>query len=121
MPIGYYTGRRGFVGFLKSLADDAGVARSAVIPAFTQVDSTGAPVGGVTGGTVASVRAITPSDSTVVTTNYLRIGGAGNLALKGTSDGAAVTIAVTAGEYVPFSSGNVMATNTTATGIVAFG
>jgi hypothetical protein len=57
----------------------------------------------------------------VVSAQYLRVGVAGNLALKGSADASAVTIPVTAGEYVPFNSGQVMATNTTATGIVAFG
>lgn len=53
---------------------------------------------------------------------YLRIGVAGNLVLKSATPGAVVTsaMAVTAGEYVPFGSGYIMATNTTASSIVAF-
>lgn len=42
MAISFHTGRRGFIGFLKSLTDAEGNPRNGVIPAFTQVDSTGA-------------------------------------------------------------------------------
>jgi hypothetical protein len=70
------------------------------------------------GGPV-SYQAITPSDTALVGGyQFLRVGVAGNLAIKGVNDAAAVTLAVTAGEYVPFSAGYVMATNTTATGVV---
>ena len=62
---------------------------------------------------------ITPSDSALITNlQYIRVGGAGNLVIKGI-DGTVQTLAVTAGEYVPFGSGYVMAA-TTATGLVAF-
>jgi hypothetical protein len=65
---------------------------------------------------------ITPSDTTLLQGyQWLRIGGAGNLVLKGSDSGAVATaaIAVTAGEYVPFGAGYVMAA-TTATGIQGF-
>lgn len=66
--------------------------------------------------------AVTPSDTVAVTgVQWLRIGAAGNLALQGIATGSTpVTMAVTAGEYVPFGNGLVMATGTTATGIIAF-
>lgn len=64
--------------------------------------------------------AVTPSNVTVISgASFLRCAGAGNLVLRGVSDGSSVTIAVNAGEYVPFGTGKVLAT-TTATGIVAF-
>lgn len=62
---------------------------------------------------------VTPNDSTLLQgLQFLRIGGAGNLVLK-SAEGptATVTLAVTAGEYVPFGAGYVMAAST-ATGIV---
>lgn len=66
--------------------------------------------------------AITPSDSTLLTGyQFLRIGVAGNISIKPTVGGTAVVIVVTTGEYFPFGTGVVMATNTTATGIVAIG
>lgn len=65
--------------------------------------------------------AITPNDNTRLEGwRFLRIGGAGNLVLKGASpDADTVTLAVSAGEYVPFGAGVVMAA-TTATSIVGF-
>lgn len=65
---------------------------------------------------------VVPSDGTLLKNlEYLRIGGAGNLVLKGRSASAPTSaIAVAAGEYVPFGDGYVMAA-TTATGIVGFG
>lgn len=77
---------------------------------------------GGTDGNPTSFEDIVPSDTNLIAgVEYLRIGGAGNLALKGPNDVAACTpMAVTAGEYVPFGSGYVMATGTTASAIVAF-
>jgi hypothetical protein len=79
---------------------------------------------------VASTKANAPSQFFDVTPNdaklleglqWLRITGAGNLLLKSASGPtASVTIAVAAGEYVPFGAGYVMAA-TTATGIQAMG
>lgn len=63
---------------------------------------------------------VTPSDSNVLANlSWLRIGGAGNLVIEGVN-GVEVTLAVPAGEYVPFTGGKVKIA-TTATGIVAFG
>lgn len=65
---------------------------------------------------------IVPSDVTLLKNlQYLRIGGAGNLVLKGRGASApTASIAVAAGEYVPFGDGYVMAA-TTATAIVGIG
>jgi hypothetical protein len=68
--------------------------------------------------------AVTPNDGTDVTltaTKGLWVGGAGNVAVKGAGDSVAVTLAaVPAGTYLPGSFSRVMATNTTATLIIAF-
>lgn len=62
------------------------------------------------------VAAVTPSDDNWYdNVKWLRVGGAGNLVIKG-DGGSTVTIAVAAGEYVPFVGGRVMAA-TTATSI----
>lgn len=64
---------------------------------------------------------ITPSDSVAVadTLRALYIGGAGNVAIKATTDSTAVTfVGVPAGSILPVSANYVMATNTTATNIV---
>jgi len=72
MALSYHTGRRGFLGFLKTgLTDGDGVARTGVIPAFTQVDSAGVEV---SAGTTASPsftagsRVLTPVTGTVANT-----------------------------------------------------
>lgn len=64
--------------------------------------------------------AVTTSDSTVYdpTPKGLFIGGAGNIALMG-DDGVSVTFAVTAGQFLPLCPTRILATGTTATGIVA--
>lgn len=64
---------------------------------------------------------ITPSDDTLLSgIQFIRVGGAGNIALKGVNpDSSVVTIAVSGGEYLPFGSGYIMAA-TTATSIVGF-
>jgi hypothetical protein len=65
---------------------------------------------------------VTPSDSVMLSgLQFLRVGVAGNLAVKGVGQSTAVTVAVSAGEYFAFGAGYVMATNTTATGILAIG
>lgn len=51
--------------------------------------------------------------------SWIRVGGAGNLVLQGWN-GDEVTIAVAAGEYVPFRTGTIKET-TTATGLVLIG
>lgn len=63
---------------------------------------------------------VTPSDGTpfAVTPKALFVGGAGNLIAKG-SDGTSATFAVAAGQILPIRPQYVMATGTTATGIVA--
>lgn len=63
---------------------------------------------------------VTKSDTNVLKgLSWLRVGGAGNLVIEG-ANGQEVTLAVTAGEYVPFNEGKVKLA-TDATGIVAFG
>jgi len=64
--------------------------------------------------------AITASDAADLDTfpRAIRCNGAGNLVLRGT-DGVDVTFAVSAGETLPLQPSRVMATGTTATGIVA--
>lgn len=64
--------------------------------------------------------AVTPSDVTVIYATRLYIGGAGAVALVPLGGGAAVTFAaVPAGTILDVSCSQVMATNTTATNIVA--
>lgn len=71
----------------------------------------------------SSFQPVTPSDTVLQPGGFkvLRIGVAGNLVLKGLDGISSGVMAVTAGEYVPFGAGYVMATGTTATGIVAMG
>ena len=67
-------------------------------------------------------QAITPSDTTLVNCRAIYIGGAGNIALSVDGTTAAVTIAAPpVGTILPISlvGGRIMATNTTATLIVA--
>jgi len=63
---------------------------------------------------------VTPADGALLQgCQYLRIGGAGNLVLKGVQpDAVARTYVVAEGEYFPFGAGYVMAA-TTATSIEA--
>lgn len=66
--------------------------------------------------------AVTPNDANELTywARALWIGGAGNVAVIAQDDTAAVTISgVPAGTLLPISAKKVMATNTTATLIVA--
>lgn len=72
-------------------------------------------------GAPATFVDVTKSDSTRLEGfQWLRIGGDGNLCLKGIETGAVACtpFAVLAGEYVPFGAGYVMSTGTTATGIL---
>ncbi len=66
---------------------------------------------------------LSTTDATVpIRTNFLRVGGAGNIILRPVGGGADITIAVTAGEYLPIDAGTVIRrTGTTATGIVGVG
>lgn len=64
--------------------------------------------------------AVTPNDSTVVNARALYIGGAGNVTIK--TDAAATAVTFTAppvGTVLKVQAHQVMATNTTATLIVA--
>lgn len=63
--------------------------------------------------------AVTPSDSTIITSRMLSIGGAGNLVVDMKGGQAGVTIPVAAGQTLPISVQKVRAA-TTATGIVTF-
>lgn len=68
---------------------------------------------------------VTPSGSDVtIATNvrYLRVGGAGNLVLRYPGSAADITVAATAGEYVPAGPGTIIRNSgTTATTIHALG
>lgn len=62
---------------------------------------------------------VTKSDSTVLQFRALFVGGAGNVAIKHTEGGDAVTYTgVIAGTVLPVSGVRVMSTNTTATNMV---
>lgn len=62
--------------------------------------------------------AITPSDATEIAARFLYVGGAGDVAVQ-TFGGATVTfVGVPGGTFMPVRAQKVMATNTTATGIV---
>ena len=58
-------------------------------------------------------------DVTHKNVSWIRVGVAGNLVLAGWNSDT-VTLAVAAGEYVPFRTGKIMEA-TTATGLVLFG
>lgn len=63
--------------------------------------------------------AVTKSDSTVLNFNALYVGGAGDVAVKHSEGGSAVTYsAVSAGTILPICGVRVMSTNTTATLLV---
>ena len=63
--------------------------------------------------------AIAPSDTVnlATTPDALYVGGAGNVVLRG-SDGVNATFAVAAGQILPLSPTRVLATDTTATGLI---
>ena len=64
--------------------------------------------------------AVTPHDTTTISYKALYVGGAGNVAIKHTESGTAVTfVGVAAGTILPVTGILVMNTNTTATNIVA--
>lgn len=66
--------------------------------------------------------AVTPSDTTLINCRALWVGGLGNVAVAASGSAAAVTLnAVPAGTLIPIAldQGRVMATNTTATLIIA--
>ena len=69
-----------------------------------------------------SAQAVTPSDTTVISCRAIYVGGAGNVAVKTTSAAAAVTFtAPVLGTIIPImiDGGQIMATNTTATLLLA--
>lgn len=65
---------------------------------------------------------ITPSDATFFPKPFraLYVGGAGNLAVQGVDGTVGIIPSVPAGMVVPISVDRVLATGTTATGIVGF-
>lgn len=64
--------------------------------------------------------AVTPSDATVINYRGLYIGVAGNVAIMPANSNVAVTfVGVPAGTVLPVAGVRVMATNTTASSIVA--
>lgn len=70
----------------------------------------------------ASASAVTPSDTTIINCRAIYVGGAGNVAVKTQSGAAAVTFtAPPVGTILPImiDGGQIMATNTTATLLVA--
>lgn len=73
-------------------------------------------------GPASKLVAITKSDATDLTANKIKalwVGGAGDVAVIGINDTAAVTIVgVPAGTLLPVMVSKVMSTNTTATSIV---
>lgn len=63
--------------------------------------------------------AVTKSDSTVLQFRAVYVGGAGDVAIKHTEAGSAVTyVGVPAGSILPVSGVRVMSANTTATSMV---
>lgn len=78
-------------------------------------------IGGSFGDPGTKLAAVAPNDSTDLTgVRAVYVGGAGNLALMGIHDSAAVTLSsVPAGSLIPVQVKRVMSTNTTATNIVA--
>lgn len=65
------------------------------------------------------LRAVTPSDSTVVNCQALFVGVTGNVAITAEGDTAAVTLTNVPVGLLPIACSKVMSTNTTASGIVA--
>lgn len=69
-----------------------------------------------------SAQAVTTSDTAPVNCRAIYVGGAGNVAVKTTSGATAVTFtAPPVGSIIPvlIDGGNIMATNTTATLLIA--
>lgn len=66
--------------------------------------------------------AVTPSDTTIINCRAIYVGGAGNVAIKATPGAAAVTFtAPPVGSILPIiiDGGQIMASNTTATLLIA--
>lgn len=78
-------------------------------------------IGGFFGDPGTKLAAVTPSDATDLTgVRAIYVGGAGDVAIRGIHDSAAVTLSsVPAGSIIPIQVDRVMSTNTTATNIVA--
>ena len=72
-------------------------------------------------GPAVMLRAVTPSDADELefVTNGIVPGTAGTIAVVAQEDGSAVTLTVNAGQVLPIRARKIMATGTTATGIVA--
>jgi hypothetical protein len=76
----------------------------------------------LTFGSFGSAQAVTTSDTTPVTCRAIYVGGAGNVAVKTSASATAVTFtAPPVGSILPIliDGGQIMATNTTATLLVA--
>jgi len=71
--------------------------------------------------TYGSYQSVTPSDTTLVTCRAIFIGGAGNITVSKDASSTGVLFAVVAGQILPLmlEQGRIMATGTTATGIVS--
>lgn len=69
----------------------------------------------------SSAAAITPSDTTIVNCRAIYVGGAGNVAVKFPGGSAVVFTAPPVGTILPLNiqGGQVMATSTTATLLIA--
>ena len=63
--------------------------------------------------------AVTPSDATVIVGKAIYVGGAGNVAVTTAAGGVVTFIAPPVGTVIPIAFTKVMATNTTATSLVA--
>jgi hypothetical protein len=74
-------------------------------------------------GSATTIQAVVPSDTTIIRNcRALWVGGSGNVAVIAVEDNAAQTfLNVPAGTILAVSVSKVMATNTTATGILALG
>jgi hypothetical protein len=77
--------------------------------------------GGDLGSPARMLRTVTPSDSEPLplASTALYVGVAGNVSVQAVNDSAPVTIYAPAGTWLPIRAAFVMATGTTATGIVA--
>lgn len=85
------------------------------------LNAAGVPQTSGQGDPGTSLAAVVPSDATVlVGVRAIYVGGAGNIAILADGDSTAVTLSgVGAGTILPIAAKKVMATNTTATLIVA--
>lgn len=76
----------------------------------------------IIGQSYGSAVAVTPSDTTIINCRAIYVGGAGNVAVKTIAGATAVTFtAPPVGTVLPITidGGQIMATNTTATLLVA--